>query len=683
MKRPHRPAHLKPVRPRRKRRTDGQHASGSRNNLAFRWWRFTKVCCELYCELRDRLAIKAGWSQDPSLPKLPPSEPEEDEPRRRSAWPVIVFWAVLIASPFAVYHWYSPARRVVDKAYAAAARAVDREMNPPPKKSPESTYDSVTSSIETILPSENRGEAYAALLSWLRDRRPELSLKERLDEIDLIDGEITGEVRCMASPALSSGKDSEEGCGAPLTIRATCTAGDASNKWLILSLGNEEPDSRGCTFALQCSYSFYDYQLLTKHPGSKKTDEPPASGEPWLKAVDLDGDGSTEIIQTWRNTLHPEMSLQVYKWVAGEIGWKRILNVSNAYLGQVKIVNSDPASPPKLLIADGVAPESGEQNRELAEYLVSVYSWDRKRGTLRKTSQYMDKGEFDPEEVGGQRQIVPKLLPRSIRSLLDSHFKNGWLCFDEQAINGYRILTLFDAAKVTQADYAWVVVIDPAGKTRLASSGAIYGTSGVYKVLDMDGDGRLEAVLESNGGGAHGNMDYFVCGFYPKFRLLAGIQAGRGSILDIKDLNHDGKQEIIIADDCFDQFDGMPCGDTPFLLMVLRYRNGRYEEATRDFPHIARMELAEARTQLREYLLRDSVEPARDLGDSATDSLMIRWLANAAILGEQDVAYSEMMSILPIYSSHAWLSKNKNAIVATVRSSSRRVSYQSPDKIEE
>jgi hypothetical protein len=91
------------------------------------------------------------------------------------------------------------------------------------------------------------------------------------------------------------------------------------------------------------------------------------------------------------------------------------------------------------------------------------------------------------------------------------------------------VLSLLDNNRAEDASARWIAVLDRKNAVVLADCGSMMGFAEVEECVDLDADGKVEAVIVADDGGAHGDATYYVCEFYPKFSLLAGIQAGRGS----------------------------------------------------------------------------------------------------------------------------------------------------------
>jgi len=200
---------------------------------------------------------------------------------------------------------------------------------------------------------------------------------------------------------------------------------------------------------------------------------------------------------------------------------------------------------------------------------------------------------------------------------------------------------------------------------------------GLERVADLDGDRFLEAVVTADGGGAHGNLEYYLCAFRPRFRLLACVRAGRSGMNEFTDLDRDGKKEIMLGDDSFANFDDLPCAKTPTLPMVLGCMDSRYVDVTARYPDIVHADIVEARSLLRQMIPSNRREPIEAYDTSARDSLAIDWPADAAIIGEEDEAYAEIAKLAPEDLRH-WLSENQAKIISVMRTRSSKLSYRAP-----
>jgi subtilisin-like proprotein convertase family protein len=131
---------------------------------------------------------------------------------------------------------------------------------------------------------------------------------------------------------------------------------------------------------------------------------------------------------------------------------------------------------------------------------------------------------------------------------------------------------------------------------------AVSGLSTIFddhplKIRDLDGDGEPEVLVDLYTGGAH-------CCFYSVVFRWDGQRYRGAPILwgdpgyDLRDLNHDGRPELVTEDDRFAYaFTYYAASVLP--MRVLHYDRGRFVDATGEFPALVR---AEAATLRAEYL---------------------------------------------------------------------------------
>jgi hypothetical protein len=108
----------------------------------------------------------------------------------------------------------------------------------------------------------------------------------------------------------------------------------------------------------------------------------------------------------------------------------------------------------------------------------------------------------------------------------------------------------------------------------------------VDRVVDIDGDGREEAIVFHYTGGAHCCSEYSIFdsgedGIERQDRF----SLGNAGINDVQDLDGDGVPELIAGDDRLAYFDDLPYVVSPFLPLILcRSSDGTYHDCTPAFP---------------------------------------------------------------------------------------------------
>jgi subtilisin-like proprotein convertase family protein len=142
---------------------------------------------------------------------------------------------------------------------------------------------------------------------------------------------------------------------------------------------------------------------------------------------------------------------------------------------------------------------------------------------------------------------------------------------------------------------------------------AVSGLSAIFDshpltIRDLDADGEPEVLVDLYTGGAH-------CCFYTVVFRWDG-QHYRGSPIlwgdpgyELRDLNHDGRPELVTADDRFAYtFTYYAASVLP--IRILHYDHGRFVDATGEFPALVRSEAAELRS---EYLKARGPEDVRGI----------------------------------------------------------------------
>jgi len=90
---------------------------------------------------------------------------------------------------------------------------------------------------------------------------------------------------------------------------------------------------------------------------------------------------------------------------------------------------------------------------------------------------------------------------------------------------------------------------------------------------DIDQNGVTELVLESYSGGAHCCSTYAMYALAPKFKLIKKMPLGNSS-LSIKDINGDGKKELLMLDDLFSYFESLCYACSPGMYVAVDYNAG-------------------------------------------------------------------------------------------------------------
>lgn len=120
--------------------------------------------------------------------------------------------------------------------------------------------------------------------------------------------------------------------------------------------------------------------------------------------------------------------------------------------------------------------------------------------------------------------------------------------------------------------------------------GAVKGNS--VHVLDLDGTGQLDVVLELFSGGAH-------CCFYdqvfspgaPTGSWVVATRDFENSGAALEDLNHNGRTEFLTADNAF-AYTFTDFAESGLPIQVLSFSGGAFHNITRSYPSLIRKDAA-------------------------------------------------------------------------------------------
>jgi hypothetical protein len=167
---------------------------------------------------------------------------------------------------------------------------------------------------------------------------------------------------------------------------------------------------------------------------------------------------------------------------------------------------------------------------------------------------------------------------------------------------------------------------------------------------DITADGVQELVVRSFSGGAHccETLRVYALGDTPRRLLLYEANNAMGA--EARDVNGDGRRELILGDDTFAYFDDLCYACSPaHLPLVACYTGSRFEDCTRQFPDLLR-ERRDA------YLAR--VGPPADAADTAqVKGAALGALALSELLGEEEKGLAAIRQENPGAAVLDWLSK--------------------------
>jgi len=167
---------------------------------------------------------------------------------------------------------------------------------------------------------------------------------------------------------------------------------------------------------------------------------------------------------------------------------------------------------------------------------------------------------------------------------------------------------------------------------------------------DITADGVLELVVRTFSGGAHccETLRVYSLGDAPRQLLL--YEANNAMGVEVRDIDGDGRRELILGDDTFAYFDDLCYACSPaHLPLVACYTGARFEDCTRRFPELVR--------ERRDGFMA-RVGPAADTAALAhVKGAALGVLATSVLVGEEEQAMSAVRQAGPGESVLAWLSK--------------------------
>jgi hypothetical protein len=164
-------------------------------------------------------------------------------------------------------------------------------------------------------------------------------------------------------------------------------------------------------------------------------------------------------------------------------------------------------------------------------------------------------------------------------------------------------------------DGGGMVRISRRGRVLLTLRGYMIERAEFRSLLDPRSD---DLIVETFSGGAHCCYVYYIMHLGPRLHPLLVFNARDYDRIDFRDLDHDGRQEIIAQDDTFAFYD-YSFAASPELPFVFRYERGRYRDATASFRWLVKADQEKAERQLLKAVHDYGAAARRPLGKQTTD----------------------------------------------------------------
>jgi hypothetical protein len=167
---------------------------------------------------------------------------------------------------------------------------------------------------------------------------------------------------------------------------------------------------------------------------------------------------------------------------------------------------------------------------------------------------------------------------------------------------------------------------------------------------DVDNDNTLELFVTSFSGGPHccETLRVWTLGESP--RPLLRFESGSAAGFELRDLDRDGRRELLLGDDAFAYFDDLCDTCSPARLpLVACVVDGRFEDCTRRFPDLLRAELKRYLERLR--------PPASTADVGKVEGAALGALAVSVLLGEEERGLDAIRTAVSSDQVMAWLER--------------------------
>lgn len=167
---------------------------------------------------------------------------------------------------------------------------------------------------------------------------------------------------------------------------------------------------------------------------------------------------------------------------------------------------------------------------------------------------------------------------------------------------------------------------------------------------DLDADKMPELLVRTFSGGAHCCETVRVYALADTPRLLLTYEANNAIGVQARDLNGDGKKELLLGDDAFAYFDDLCYACAPSSLpLVACEADGRFQDCTAKFPELLR--------GARDRYLGRLGPVTGEEGLKEAEGAALGVLAISELLGEEDKGLQMVKDASPGDLLQAWLQK--------------------------
>lgn len=186
-------------------------------------------------------------------------------------------------------------------------------------------------------------------------------------------------------------------------------------------------------------------------------------------------------------------------------------------------------------------------------------------------------------------------------------------------------------------------------KGRAMSTVTDYQIAGVA-CDDLTGDGKPELLARTFSGGAHCCETVRAWSLEDKPRLILDYAAGNAGGASARDLDGDGRAELLLGDDGLAYFDDLDYGSSPSRVpLVACFARDSFRDCTADHPQVLRESAA---------VFKEGLEgAAAGLPPNRVRGAALGLLAVSLLLGEQEQALEDIRSTVHDEKLMAWLDR--------------------------
>jgi hypothetical protein len=183
---------------------------------------------------------------------------------------------------------------------------------------------------------------------------------------------------------------------------------------------------------------------------------------------------------------------------------------------------------------------------------------------------------------------------------------------------------------------------------------------------DIDGNQAPELLLASSSGGAHCCETLHVWALGDKPEKLLEYEAGNADGYELRDLDGDGRKELLLGDDTFAYFGDLcyACSPSNVPMIVCRTPRG-FEDCTRKFPEVLRASLGR---------FTDRLKPPAGADDlKFVEGAALGALALWSLLGEEEKGLDSIRAAVQSDEAMAWLQRARPQVRDWVNARGKRI----------